>query len=53
MSFDIEKFIDGLHSYLERAFKPLADRLANIERRLDGVEAQAASQKEMDEVLGE
>jgi hypothetical protein len=30
---DVEKFVDGLHEYLERAFQPLAKRLEAVEKR--------------------
>lgn len=31
---DVEKFVDGLHEYLERAFQPLAKRVEAVEARL-------------------
>ena len=31
--FDAEKFIDGLHGYLQRAFSPLVERLKALEER--------------------
>lgn len=36
---DVEKFIAGLHEYLARAFRPVVDRLAAVESRLDQLEA--------------
>lgn len=33
MSLDIEKFVAGLHDYLERALKPLAERIAALEKK--------------------
>ncbi len=36
---DTERFIDGLHEYLERAFKPVAERLKAMEQRLERLEA--------------
>lgn len=31
--FDVEKFVDGVHEYIERALKPLAERVKAIESR--------------------
>lgn len=30
---DVEKFINGLHEYLGKALRPLADRIAALEKR--------------------
>jgi hypothetical protein len=40
MSLDIERFIAGLHDYLERAFKPMAARLKAVEARIAELEQQ-------------
>lgn len=33
MSFDVEKFAAGVHDYLARALRPIADRLKSLEER--------------------
>ena len=41
MSFDAEKFVDGLHDYLERAFKPINERFKALEERIAVLEGKA------------
>ncbi|MDH3461465.1 MAG: hypothetical protein OEM00_10950 [Burkholderiaceae bacterium] len=38
MTVDVEKFVDGLHSYLGKALTPIGARLAAVEQRLASVE---------------
>ena len=44
--FDVEKFINGLHSYLERAFKPVGTRLNALEREVHGLQAEVEGMRD-------
>ena len=53
MRFDVEKFIDGLHQYVERALKPIADRIREIESRppVPGPPGESGASVTADDVL--
>lgn len=42
MKFDYEKFADGVHDYLARALRPLAERLKSDDARIAALAARVA-----------
>jgi hypothetical protein len=43
MSFDVKKFIDGLHDYLSKAFAPINKRIITLEAKVAALEASVAA----------
>jgi hypothetical protein len=43
MSFDVRRFVDGLHSYLGREFGPLFKRVKALEERVAAMEKSVAA----------
>ncbi|MCK7597795.1 hypothetical protein M0G74_10990 [Microbulbifer sp. CAU 1566] len=36
---NVEKFVEGLHDYLSKQIQPLADRIKNLESKLESIES--------------